>query len=147
MNPFFVILAGFFIAVILERFFPRNKLPEKEGWLIRAVGFNLIQFLVVIIGGYTWEIWLEGPSIFKLPWTPFVNGMFAYVFNTWVFYWWHRVRHENNFLWIVFHQFHHSPERIEAITSFYKHPLEIIMNSFIITIVTCPILGLDTQTN
>src|SRR5690349_19000668 len=131
-----IILVGFVIAVIFERWYPRSQLPEKEGWLTRAVIFNLIQVFVVIIGGYTWEVWLEGPSIFKLPWGPFRNGVFAYVCNTWVFYWWHLVRHENNFLWLVFHQFHHSPQRIEAITSFYKHPLEILINSLIITIVT-----------
>jgi hypothetical protein len=64
-----------------------------------------------------------------------------------VFYWWHYVRHENNFLWLAVHQFHHSPVIITAITSFYKHPLEILINSLIIAVITCPILGLDAQTN
>ena len=32
-----------------------------------------------------------------------------------------------NFLWLAFHQVHHSPSRIETITSFYKHPTEIVV--------------------
>ena len=31
--------------------------------------------------------------------------------------------------WEIFHQVHHSPARIEAITSFYKHPVEILADS------------------
>lgn len=147
INPFVVIFIGLSIAVILEKLFPRTKLPYKEGWILRALVLNAIQLAVVLIGSHTWEIWLEGHSLFKLPWTPFWNGVFAYMVMTYVFYWWHYVRHENNFLWLATHQVHHSPVRIEAITSFYKHPLEIILNSWIVTVVTCPILGLDTQTN
>jgi hypothetical protein len=30
-------------------------------------------------------------------------------------YWWHRARHDLNFLWRVCHQIHHSPARIEFI--------------------------------
>lgn len=147
MNPFLVISIGLGLTIALERLFPRTKLPYKQGWVTRAISFNLIQLVVVIVASYTWEIWLQGASLFKLPWTPFYNGLFAYLINTWIFYWWHYVRHENTFLWLAVHQFHHSPVRIEAITSFYKHPLEIVINSWIITILTCPILGLDAKTN
>jgi len=47
------------------------------------------------------------------------------------------------FLWILFHQFHHSPSRIETITSFYKHPLEIMADSQIMAILLYSILGLS----
>jgi hypothetical protein len=44
----------------------------------------------------------------------------AYFVATFVFYWWHRWRHESAVLWRGFHQIHHSPQRLEVITSFYK---------------------------
>jgi len=47
-----------------------------------------------------------------------------------VFYWWHRIRHANGF-WLLFHQIHHSPSRIEVLTSFYKHPIEIATDSIL----------------
>lgn len=147
MNPALIIIAAYLFVSALEKFFPRTKLPPKDGWYIRAVVLNMVQLLIVLGGHYTWEKWLEGPSLFKLPWTPFYNGLFAYLINTWIFYWYHFVRHENNLLWLTLHQVHHSPVRIEVMTSFYKHPLEVLLNSWIITILICPILGLDNETN
>jgi sterol desaturase/sphingolipid hydroxylase (fatty acid hydroxylase superfamily) len=55
----------------------------------------------------------------------------GYVAITFVYYWWHRWRHKSSFLWRVFHQVHHSPQRIEIITSFYKHPVEVLANGIL----------------
>lgn len=147
VNPFAIIFGGLIFTMIVEYILPNRQLKHKKGWVTRAIIFNIIQLGVVILGAITWEKWLEGPSLFKLPWSPFYNGLFAYIVNTWIFYWWHLLRHENNFCWLVFHQFHHSPEDLEVLTSFYKHPIEILTNSLIITVLTGPILGLDSQTN
>lgn len=147
MNPFIIITIAGIFCLILERLFPRKKLPNVEGWVGRAVLFNCIQLVVILISSQTIEKWLGGRSLFKLPWSPFYNGIFAYLLQTWVFYWWHFVRHENNFLWLFVHQFHHSPVRIETITSFYKHPSEYVLNTIIIAVLTQPILGLDKKTN
>ena len=57
------------------------------------------------------------------------------LFGTFVFYWWHRVRHLPGF-WVVFHQVHHSPARIEALTAFYKHPVEILTDSALAAVIT-----------
>ena len=53
------------------------------------------------------------------------GAIVGYLVITFVYYWWHRARHEVPILWRCFHQVHHSPQRIEIITSFYKHPVEI----------------------
>jgi hypothetical protein len=71
--------------------------------------------------------------------------MLAYFIATFVFYWWHRARHESDFLWRVFHQIHHSPQRIEVITSFYKHPVEMIVNSIIGSLLVYALLGLSPE--
>ena len=39
---------------------------------------------------------------------------------------------------------HHSPQRIEIITSFYKHPLEILLNGVLSSAILYVILGLST---
>jgi sterol desaturase/sphingolipid hydroxylase (fatty acid hydroxylase superfamily) len=54
------------------------------------------------------------------------GAILGYFVITFVYYWWHRWRHEVPFLWRWLHQVHHSPARIEIITSFYKHPLEML---------------------
>ena len=150
MNTFLIIFLGMLFFGILERLFPHYKLPTKPGWLLRATIFNVVQLLVTILGYYTWERLVAGNgSLFCLDQrlSPFVGGLLAYFINTWIFYWWHRIRHESITVWLLFHQFHHSPERIEVITSFYKHPLEIVCNSIIMSILVYPILGLSIEGN
>src|SRR6187455_1897410 len=72
-----------------------------------------------------------------------LGGLVAYFIATFVFYWWHRWRHESDFLWRTFHQIHHSPQRIEVITSFYKHPIEMIVNSVLGSLLVYSLLGLS----
>jgi len=74
---------------------------------------------------------------------PLAAGFVGYFVITFFYYWWHRWRHTVNFLWLAMHQVHHSPQRIETITSFYKHPLEIICNSIIIGAVNFTLVGLS----
>lgn len=50
-----------------------------------------------------------------------------------------------NFLWKFIHQFHHSPQRIEIVTSFYKHPVEIAVNGVISSAVLYGVLGLSAE--
>lgn len=55
------------------------------------------------------------------------------------------MRHEIGFLWRWFHQVHHSPQRIEIITSFYKHPFEMIINSVMSSFILFVIMGLNAE--
>jgi sterol desaturase/sphingolipid hydroxylase (fatty acid hydroxylase superfamily) len=76
---------------------------------------------------------------------PAAGGAIAYFIATFIFYWWHRLRHENDFLWLAFHQIHHSPRRLEVITSFYKHPGEMVVNSVIGSLLVYTLLGLSPE--
>src|SRR5260221_10406375 len=77
--------------------------------------------------------------------SPAAGGCLAYFAGTFVFYWWHRWRHRVDVLWLGFHQIHHSPQRIEVITSFYKHPLEMMVNSIIGSLLVYSLLGLSLR--
>ena len=132
------------LLIILERIFPDRKLPKVKGWWIRVVIVNLFQLGIIFLGKVTWDIWFLDWRVFQFNTLPsFFGGFLGYILITFIFYWWHRFRHESNRLWLLFHQLHHSPRRIETITSFYKHPLEIICNSLIIGSVIYLGLGLD----
>lgn len=69
----------------------------------------------------------------------------AYLVSTFVYYWWHRWRHESKFFWRLCHQIHHSPRRIEILTSFYKHPVEITLNSIISSLIVYVLLGCSVE--
>lgn len=106
-----------------------------------------MQIGVVTLAGYTWELWFSTWSIFQISnyLSPLSGGLIAYFIATFVFYWWHRARHEFDFLWVGFHQIHHSPQRLEVITSFYKHPGEMIVNSIIGSLLVYTVLGLTIE--
>lgn len=142
-----VIFVIFAFCFLLERFFPGWKLPPVPTWTIRVLAVNFIQLFVVLLAGFTWERWLSSFSLFALSdhVNPVWGGLIAYFIATFVFYWWHRWRHTIDFLWTHFHQIHHSPQRIEVITSFYKHPLEMTVNSVIGSLLVYTLLGLNPE--
>lgn len=149
MMTFVIIIAAGLCLMALERIFPDQKLPQVKGWWKRVFVINIIQLAVVVLAGLTWEKYLQSWSYFDLS-EKVSNGYAAvicYLTIVTVYYWWHRLRHTVNFLWLAFHQLHHSPQRIETITSFYKHPLEIAVNSLIISTLSFAILGINVETS
>jgi sterol desaturase/sphingolipid hydroxylase (fatty acid hydroxylase superfamily) len=128
--------------LVAERVFPGRELPQSSGWYIRSIGVNLIQLGITLGFGRLWLPVLGDTSILRLSeWNnPAAEGFIAWFIGTFVFYWWHRLRHEKGF-WQIFHQIHHSASRIEILTSFYKHPIEIIINSVFSSIIIYQLLG------
>lgn len=141
------ILIVFAACFLLERLIPGWRLPRVRTWPARVLLINAVQLGVVVAAGFTWERWLSAGSLLHLSRHagPAAGGLIAYVVATFVFYWWHRARHESDLLWRLFHQIHHSPQRIEVITSFYKHPVEMIVNSVIGSLLVYALLGLSPQ--
>ena len=143
-----LLLAGIAtLFIFIERVWPARRLPTSRGWWQRIVLLNLAQVGVLILAGLTWDVWAQRVSIFK---TTEALGVFwsatlCYVISTFIYYWWHRVRHESRFFWRLCHQIHHSPRRIEVLASFYKHPVEITINSLISATLTYLVLGMSIE--
>ncbi len=140
--PGLLICFSTLLFFILERKFPGRELPVSKGWYFRAIAINLVQFLLIGLSGITWNKYFRDQSLLHLgSWSnPVVEGLVYWFIGTFVFYWWHRLRHANGF-WLIFHQMHHSPKRIELLTSFYKHPIEIIADSIITGFLIYYVLG------
>ncbi|MEJ7665533.1 MAG: sterol desaturase family protein [Hymenobacter sp.] len=106
------------------------------------MAINSVQVLLIGLGGLTWNSYFRQYSLLHVGhWhTSLTEGLAYWFGGTFVFYWWHRLRHANGF-WLVFHQLHHSPVRIELLTSFYKHPVEILADSVITSFCVFFVLG------
>ena len=92
-----LVLLGIFVACfLLERAAPGWPLPMVRTWPFRVLTINAIQLGVILLAGFTWERWLSHASVFHLSksLSPAVGGVLAYFIATFVFYWWHRWRHE-----------------------------------------------------
>src|SRR5437762_2307668 len=119
-----VVLAVLGITALLfavERARPGRALPAVRQWWLRAAAFNAVQIGMVFAAGATWDGWMVRTRPFHADRLGLIGGaLTGYVVITFVYYWWHRARHASPFLWRWLHQVHHSPQRIELITSFYK---------------------------
>jgi len=142
-----LILSVLVFCFLVERIFVGWPLPKVKTWPLRVLVINGVQLGVVLLAGVTWERWLSSWSVFSLsePLGTVGGGLVAYFIATFVFYWWHRWRHQFDSLWVGFHQIHHSPQRLEVITSFYKHPGEMIVNSIIGSLLVYTLLGLSLE--
>jgi sterol desaturase/sphingolipid hydroxylase (fatty acid hydroxylase superfamily) len=147
MVPFAIIVAATVLFFVLERILPGRQLPEAPGWYARAAFLNVCQVGIVLLTGMTWDRWMQRQSLFHISasMSGLAQGFLGWLIGTFVFYWWHRARHDVDFLWRVFHQVHHSPSRIELLTSFYKHPVEILADSVISSAIMFVFLGASPE--
>lgn len=125
-----IVLSTAIVMIMVEVLRPGRAWPQVVGWWLRAAFLNGVQAAMVFAAGEAWDSWM----LQNRPWSAEGLGttggaIVGYLAITFVYYWWHRGRHEVSFLWRWLHQVHHSPQRIEIITSFYKHPFEIFLNS------------------
>jgi len=134
------------LFLFLERQFPGRPLPQVKGWYWRVLTINLVQLAVSLSVMRLWLPAFGTRSIFDLGnWgLPVIEGFAGWIVGTFVFYWWHRLRHCQGF-WLVFHQIHHSPSRIETVTSFYKHPIEQLLDAILSAIIIFQILGCSLE--
>lgn len=143
----YLVLFVFVALFLLEKLFPTWELPKVPTWTVRTILINAAQLAITLIAGLTWDKWLSYSSLFELEEsvTPVAGGFISYFFSSFIFYWWHRLKHKNDMLWRLFHQVHHSPQRIETFTTFYKHPAEMATNSMIASTLIYAILGLGLE--
>ena len=143
----FAIVVGCAILMIaVELATPGRSWPKVAGWWVRAVMLNAVQVGTVFLAGVAWD----GLMSKYRPWSADALGttggaLVGYLVVTFIYYWWHRWRHSVQFFWQWFHQVHHSPQRIEIITSFYKHPFEIVLNSVLSSAILYLVVGLGPE--
>jgi sterol desaturase/sphingolipid hydroxylase (fatty acid hydroxylase superfamily) len=146
MESLSIVLGFAVVMIVIELSAPGRRWPVVSGWLPRALLLNAVQVSMVFVTGLTWDWWFPQLRLWDATnlgtWGGAITG---YIVITFVYYWWHRARHEVPFLWRWLHQMHHSPQRIEIITSFYKTPLEIIVNGALSSFVLYAVVGVDAK--
>ena len=140
------VLAVALVMMVIEATRPGRSFPKVANWYVRAFALNGFQAVSLLTVGRAADGFFQAHR----PWSldglgPVGGALVGYLIHSFVYYWWHRWRHTSQFWWNVCHQLHHSPRRIEIITSFYKHPVEITLNSILSSVITFALLGVTVQ--
>lgn len=139
-----IIVVVFLCVFTLEVIAPASKNDCDKRWLVFASGISLFQSITTIGAGVIFFEVFSRISLYQLNDLNIIfQGAFGFMLTSFVAYWWHRAMHKFDLLWRVFHQLHHSPRRIEALTSFYLHPFDGLAATFMNAFCCYLVLGLN----
>lgn len=135
-----VIVGGFATFIILGYIFPARKFPQAKWWKLRGTIFAMLYLVLASYAPFLWVSWLQGPLLWDASELMLAFQVAAgFLAIQFVAYWWHRALHHFDLLWRVFHQMHHSVERMDGWGALYHHPLDVIgftfMGSFALTMI------------
>lgn len=147
LDPVSISVISIFITLILvERLFPARALAKTKNWKTRSLLVFVIYFYLATYLPLIWDKYLIQYQLFDLT----LLGTFSSVFIALLvfellIYVWHRAIHEINWLWRVFHQMHHSAERVDTLGAFYFSPMDMIGFTAIGSISLVLVVGLAPE--
>lgn len=141
-----VILAMYATLMILELLAPGRQLPTVKFWRIKGLAVFFFYFFLASYLPLIWDTYLAPYQLLDLSGVGAVGGalvgVLLYEFGVYV---WHRAMHKNDKLWKMFHQMHHSAERMDTYGAFYFSPLDMIGWTLLGSVCFVLIIGLSPQ--
>lgn len=141
-----IVLGIYGILILWELISPRIELPKIKGWwfmgMISFICYFLLSSYLPMIwdGFFTQNLWFD---LTGWPWlAQFFVGLMVFEF---FLYGWHRLMHSNRTIWRIFHQMHHSSERIDAPGAFYFSLWDMIGFTLLGSLSLVYIIGLDAS--
>jgi sterol desaturase/sphingolipid hydroxylase (fatty acid hydroxylase superfamily) len=134
------------LLMLWEAIFPARKLPAIPYWRVKGIIAFLFFFFLSSYLPLWYGQWLPSAQLINLTEmnvaVASVCGILLYELGMWA---WHSAMHKSNFLWRVFHQMHHSAERLDTYGAFFFSPMDMIGFTLLGTICFSFILGLPAQ--
>lgn len=140
------VLALYGSLMLWEALAPGRSLPRVKGWFPRALTsfvayFYLSSYLPLFWDGYLAQYQLLDLSHLN----PVIGALIGVLVYNGLIYAWHRAMHEHNGLFRVFHQMHHSAERLDTYGAFYFSPLDMAGFTLLGSLSLSLIVGLDPR--
>jgi sterol desaturase/sphingolipid hydroxylase (fatty acid hydroxylase superfamily) len=140
------ILALYAGMMIWETVAPGRPLPKIKGWVLRGITSFAVFFYLSTYLPLFWDVYLAPYQLVDLSvlgtFGGAIFGLLLYEFGIYV---WHYAMHKSNILWKVFHQMHHSAERLDTYGAFYFSPMDMIGFTFLGSLCFTLIVGLPAQ--
>lgn len=122
-----IVISVFLVLMIAEEVFPGRPLPRIKYWKAKGISAFVIYFF---LSTYLPLLWNETLSQYQLMDMSFLGDYFGAVVALLIYefgvYIWHFSMHKSNLLWRVFHQMHHSAERVDAYGAFFFSFMDMI---------------------
>lgn len=147
LDPISLSILGIYLLLMLwEAFFPGRKLPVVKYWRIRGIIFFLFYFYLSSYLPLLYAAYLPATQLIDLSGLGDAGGaLFGILLYEFGVYVWHRAMHRNNYLWKIFHQMHHSAERLDTYGAFYFSPFDMIGWTVLGTVCFSILTGLSPQ--
>ncbi len=146
-NPVSLIILSMYASLMnWEAIAPGRKLPPVKYWKLRGLSAFTVYFFLANYLPLIWDKYLAAYQLFDLnPLGAFGGALVGVLLYEFCVYAWHRTMHSNDFLWLTFHQMHHSAERLDTYGAFYFSPMDMIGWTFLGSICFALIVGLSPQ--
>lgn len=128
LDPVSLATFGIYAALIFwEAIAPARTLPRIPGWRMRGLAAFAVYFLLSSYLPFLWADHFARWQLFDLGSFGTWGGALAcFLVYQAMAYAWHRSMHRSNVLWRVFHQMHHSAERLDTWSAYWFSPADMI---------------------
>ena len=113
---------------ILERLIPYKKYQKDPFWWKIWLGLGTYACIWLQVLAISWAS-VSIPSILDFDLSSSLGCIFFYLFYSHGNYWFHRLKHSTTWFWQHVHELHHAPRHMEVALAFFRHPIEIAVNS------------------
>ena len=138
-----IVISIFFILIITEAVIPARNLSPIKFWRIKGITAFFIYFFISSYLPLIWNNYLADYKIFNLTFLgDYWGGLTALLLYELGVYVWHSSMHKNQILWRVFHQMHHSAERVDTYGAFYFSLMDMIGFTLLTSLAMVWIAGL-----
>lgn len=140
------VIAIFLVLMLAEELFPGRPLPFIRFWKIKGISAFIIYFFVSSYLPLLWNEYLGAYQLLGMSklgdyWGALV-ALMTYELGV---YFWHKAMHKSNTLWKVFHQMHHSAERVDSYGAFFFSPMDMIGFTFLTSLTMVWVFGFTAQ--
>ncbi len=147
LDPVSLAVYAIYAALIAwEASLPARPLPRVRGWRLAGVAAFFVYFMLSTYLPLLWTDWLAQYQLVDLSglgaWGGAAVGFLVIEAGI---YGWHRAMHGSDALWRVFHQMHHSAERLDTWSAFWFSPLDAVGFTVLSSLCLTLLVGITSE--
>ncbi len=141
-----IVILIFFVLMVFSELFPGRPMAHIRFWKMKGIVAFILYFFLSTYLPLIWNEYLVPYQLIDMTFLGDYWGALValLIYQLGVFIW-HRAMHKNNILWRVFHQMHHSAERVDVYGAFFFSPMDMIGFTFLTSLAMILVGGFTAQ--